>query len=197
MDSQQIVRAIKFYEKKEEEIKILNVKKEMIDSEIKSKLSIIEKLTRQEEDTKRAADVIQECLNVFNEQYLNRIKKLLNAALKFVFFDQDYEFVFELKNKEIEFTIMDHQKNLQKPLSKLGGGIRVVISTFLQIFFITERKNQKILLLDESLYAISEKYREKFYTFLKTHSKENSFHILIISHDETANKYMEHIVEIN
>ena len=98
MDSQQIVRAIKFYEKKEEEIKILNVKKEMIDSEIKSKLSIIEKLTRQEEDTKRAADVIQECLNVFNEQYLNRIKKLLNAALKFVFFDQDYEFVFELKN---------------------------------------------------------------------------------------------------
>jgi hypothetical protein len=93
MDSQQIVRAIKFYEKKEEEIKILNVKKEMIDSEIKSKLSIIEKLTRQEEDTKRAADVIQECLNVFNEQYLNRIKKLLNAALKFVFFDLDYEFV--------------------------------------------------------------------------------------------------------
>ena len=193
-----IKNAISVYEEKENELKILTMKKELTLAGIKEKTKTIEELIKKEENTKRASDVIQECLNIFNEQYLNKIKKLLDAALKFVFFDQDYEFVFDLKDKDkkVDFAIMDHQKNLKKPLTKLGGGLRVVISTFLQIFFITERSNKRILLLDESLYAISEKYRENFYTFLKTHSRENEFYILIISHDATANKHMQHVIKI-
>lgn len=178
-------------------LKTLKIKKEL---EIETRVNLSEEVTKLKEDietTKESSDFIQLQLNLFNKKYIDRIEKLINKALAYVFYDENYKAKLEIKDKKLELLLEDKTKELTKPLSKIGGGIRIVISVFLQIFFIIERNLEKLLLLDESLYAVSEAYRERFYNFLKIHSKENNFHLLIISHDERTEKYMDNVITIN
>lgn len=179
-------------------LEMLKIKKELLESD-RLKLSTEVNLLKEEiEDTKEASEFIQSNLNAFNEKYLERIRLLINKALKYIFYDQNYEIVIELENKKINFLLKDHIKDgLTKPLSKVGGGIRIVVSVFLQVFFIMERNMERLILQDESLYAVSEIYRERFYSFMKMNSKENNFYIIAISHDDRTERYMDDIISIN
>lgn len=131
-----------------------------------------------------------------NDKYINKIKSLINKALLYIFDDEIYEIDIEIDDRKIEIYFIDKIKNIRKGLGRIGGGIRVVIATFLQLFFIQTRGFNKILFCDESLYDVSQEYREKFFEFLKKFCDKNDFKIVIMSHDTTMRKYIEHIVEI-
>ena len=139
---------------------------------------------------------VKKAIEEYNSQYLDQLEILVNNVLKYSFHDQHYEFKIVPEDKKIEFMIIDHLKGIEKTLDKFGGGISIVISIFLQIYFITERNKKRIILADECLYAISEKYREKFYAFIKKYSQENDFYIFVISHDQSTSKYMDYNYDI-
>lgn len=192
-DSERVLEKI---DKEIDKLKTLNIKKEL---EIEARVNLSKEVAELKDDmevTKEASEFIQLQLNLFNKKYIDRIEGLINKALSFIFFDASYEAKLEIKDKKLEVLLKDNDKNLIKPLSKVGGGIRIVISVFLQVFFIIERKLERIMLLDESLYAVSEAYRERFYSFLKLNSKENNFYLLVISHDERTEKYMDNVITI-
>lgn len=135
-------------------------------------------------------------INDKNKKYLEKVQTTINKALAFIFDDSMYEFVIEMKDKEIEFMLFDRIKGLTKKLNKVGGGVRVVISVFLQMFFIETRTFRKVLFCDESLYDVSEEYREKFFTFLNKYCLKNDFRIVIISHDTSIEKYIQNVLYI-
>lgn len=178
-------------------LEMLKIKKELLEEDRLKLSTEVNELKEDIENTKEASEFIQSNLNAFNEKYLEKIRVLINKALKYIFYDQNYEIVIELGNKKIDFLLKDNIKELTKPLSKVGGGIRIVVSVFLQVFFIMERNMERLILQDESLYAVSEIYRERFYNFMKMNSKENNFYIIVISHDERTERYMDDIISIN
>ena len=187
---------LKKIDKEIDKLKTLKIKKEL---EVDTRVNLSKEIAELKDDievTKEAWDFIQTQLNLFNKKYIDRIEGLINKALAFIFYDESYEAKLEIKDKKLEIMLRDNGKDLTKPLSKVGGGIRIVISVFLQIFFITERNLERLMLLDESLYAVSEAYRERFYNFLKLNSVENNFYLLVISHDERTEKYMDNVITI-
>ncbi len=139
---------------------------------------------------------LNKIINDKNKKYLEKVQTTINKALSFIFDDSMYEFTIEMKDKEIEFYLFDRLKGITKKLNKVGGGIRVVISVFLQMFFIETRSFRKILFCDESLYDVSEEYREKFFTFLKKYCIQNDFRIVVISHDPTIEKYIQNVLYV-
>lgn len=139
---------------------------------------------------------LNKIINDKNKKYLDKVQTTINKALSFIFDDSMYEFTIEMKDKEIEFYLFDRLKGITKKLNKVGGGIRVVISVFLQMFFIETRSFRKILFCDESLYDVSEEYREKFFTFLKKYCIQNDFRIVVISHDPTIEKYIQNVLYV-
>lgn len=117
--------------------------------------------------------------------------------MTYVFDDEMYEFEISIDEKKIEFYLYDRTKDLKKTLNKVGGGIRVVIAVFLQMFFIETRGHHPALFCDESLYDVSEQYREKFFGFISKYCKQNNFKIVVISHDTSIEKYIENIIVLS
>lgn len=175
---------------KEEELLFLNKTIEEIKKELDNN---IDELNILEGSFKQYNLIIKDK----NDKYLNKIKLIINKALLYIFDDEIYEIDIETNDRKIEIFFIDKIKSIKKGLGRIGGGIRVVIATFLQIFFIQTRDYKKILFCDESLYDVSQEYREKFFEFLKKFCKENDFKIVVMSHDSTMRRFIEHIVEIN
>ena len=182
-------------EKEKEYTELLNLKKHS-ELNLEEKKGAMEKLKEDLLILDEAVIELNEKINEKNKKYLEKVQTTINKALAFIFDDSIYEFSIEMKDKEIEFYLFDRIKGITKKLNKVGGGIRVLISVFLQMFFIETRSFRKVLFCDESLYDVSGEYREKFFTFLKKYCIQNEFRIVIISHDPTIEKYIQHILYI-
>lgn len=191
-----IKNAIDFLESKEKELEVLATKQVLLQEDRKRNVDKVRIFKEGSEVAKRTAERIQRSIEEFNKQYLKSLEDLVNSVLKYSFHDQNYEFKIVPEDKKLEFKIIDHLKGIEKTLDKLGGGISIIISVFLQIYFITERNHERLIIADECLYAISEEYRERFYHFIRKYTQENNFYVFVISHDKTTSKYMDFGIDI-
>ena len=132
---------------------------------------------------KKAVDLIY-------ERSIVELKDILNSALKYVFYDENYLIEIELtdkRGKSLNFRLFQdgHPVNLRRGT---GKGVRTVISAILHIYYLNS-KNSKILMLDEAYSAVSKEYVDKFFEFLTQICKRLDFKIILITHDERFLKY--------
>lgn len=127
---------------------------------------------------KRAVDLIY-------ERSIGELKDVLNSALSFIFYDEDYSLDIELsdkRGKSLNFRLYQNGKpvNLKRGT---GMGIKTVISAVLHLYYL-QCKNSKILMLDEAYSAISEEYIENFFEFFSNLAHSLKFKIIMITHDK-------------
>jgi len=66
-----------------------------------------------------------------------------------------------------------------------GGSVSTVQSTLLRIVVLTRRSLRPLLLLDESLSAVAERYVPRVGNFLRTLSEKLNLDILVVTHNPT------------
>ncbi len=146
---------------------------------------------------------LDEIIHKNNEQYLGKIEKLLNKAIKTIFYDEDYAIKVISENKKLSFELIDNSNTDSngEPLrvdldDACGGGIITVIGFTLQLFVIEVLGLNKIIFIDEGFMALSESYRPLFYDFINEFCSRTDMKILLVSHDELAKEKAVQEIEI-
>jgi hypothetical protein len=118
------------------------------------------------------------------------IEQVITEGLRTIFYDQDLSFRAELSSKynkvSAEFFICsgdpDNGGIKGSPLDSFGGGPSSLASLILRVLTLIRLNKGKILLLDETLNAISDDYIENTGLFLKSLAETTGIQILMITH---------------
>ena len=137
-----------------------------------------------------AREYYRKAVDIIYERSIVELKDILNSALKYVFYDEDYSVDIELSDKRgkslnIRLFLDGHPVNLKRGS---GMGIKTTISAVLHMYYL-QCKNSKILMLDEAYSAVSEEYADRFFSFLKQLCEKLGFKIILITHDVRFLKY--------
>ncbi len=130
------------------------------------------------------------------------IEQVVTEGLRTIFYDQDLSFKAEVSSKynkiSVEFFICsgdpDNGGIKGSPLESFGGGPSSLISLILRILTLIRLNKGKILLLDETLNAVSDDYIENTGLFLKSLAETTGIQIMMVTHklaylDHSVNAY--------
>ena len=114
-----------------------------------------------------ARQYYKNAVDIVYERSITKLKEVLNSALAYIFYDEDYKVEIELsdkRGKSLSIRLFQEGKpvNLKRGT---GMGIKTVISAVLHMYYL-QCKNSKILMLDEAYSAVSEEYIDRFFEFL-------------------------------
>jgi len=137
-----------------------------------------------------AREYYRKAVDIVYERSIVELKEVLNSALSYVFYDEDYKVDIELtdkRGKSLNIRLYQNDKpvNLKRGT---GMGVKTVISAVLHMYYL-QCKNSKILMLDEAYSAVSVEYIDRFFEFLHQMCEKLGFKIILITHDERMLKY--------
>jgi ABC-type uncharacterized transport system ATPase component len=153
---------------------------------------------------KLSLETMKKVLKPLTEAGIGSLQTLLTSGLNSIFFDRKYTVEFEIadrggdKTSEI-FLIETLDNGIVRRSSArdgIGGGVASVIGTILQVFNILHYNLWRVLILDEPLSDISDKYYDNVFQFFKELIEEKEFEILMISHDRRLIPYADSIFRV-
>ena len=137
-----------------------------------------------------AREYYRKAVDIVYERSIKELKDILNSALQYIFFDENYSIEIELTDKRgkslnIRIFLDGKPANLKRGT---GMGVKTVISAVLHMYYL-QCKNSKVLMLDEAYSAVSAEYVDRFFDFLHQMCEKLGFKIILITHDERLLKY--------
>lgn len=125
------------------------------------------------------------------------IEGVVTEGLKAVFYDQELVLESEVTQKynkvNIDFFLQQGTKDGMvirgKPLESFGGGPASVASLVIRLMTMLRLKRWPVLLLDETLAAVSDDYVDQMGAFLKRLAQSAKIDVLLVTHKQA---YLDH-----
>jgi hypothetical protein len=124
------------------------------------------------------------------------IESVVTEGLRSIFFDQDLSFEAEVgtfRNKiAIDLLIRREHNGIEivgPPLETMGGGISSIASLTLRLLALMRLKKFPLILLDETLSAVSDEYVDATGQFLGKLAASTNIPILLVTHKQA---YLDH-----
>lgn len=177
-------------------IRFKTVRDQLVDELTLTEEEIAELARRQEVLTK-----VSELYRVLMDQMVmgqvRTIETIVSEGLKTIFFDQDLSFRAEVSQKynkiSVDFYICqgdpDNGGIKGSPLDSFGGGPSSIASLILRILTLLRLKRKRVLLLDETLAAVSDDYIEATGLFLQKLAETSNLSLLMVTHKPS---FLEH-----
>lgn len=136
----------------------------------------------------KAKDFYKKAVDIIYENSVGDLKNVLNTALKYIFYDKNYEVDVLIEDKRgtktLSFLLLDLDTGLEVDIKDgIGNGVRVVMSFVIHTFYLVN-KDSRILILDEAYSNLSASYVDRFFEFAKKLCEKKDLCIILISHDE-------------
>lgn len=136
-------------------------------------------------------------IDVIHRYSKTELETILNVALQNIFYDKRYSVKIELEDKRgksLTFLLVDSTISDEEPIesdirNEVGGGVRVVVSFIVQIFYILSKHAYPVILLDEPFTQISADYIDPFFAFIKALIQEKDMMVVIITHVDEFRHY--------
>lgn len=139
--------------------------------------------------------VLDSCATFFNktielkvDEVSTKIEDIINKGLAYIY-SADYKFKLNKSIKRNKTTFSFELINIETGVSGFsetyGGGIMALISFLFRIVVLAILNKPRLIMLDETLSAVSIEYQEKLSTFIKQIADDMGFTIIIISHQPT------------
>jgi len=123
--------------------------------------------------------------------HVRSIESIVSEGLRSIFHDQDLTFGAEVGQRynriAIDFFIEQGTDKLPikgHPLESFGGGPASISSLVLRILALLRLKRWPVLLLDETLGAVSDEYIDQTGRFLKKLAETTGISILLVTHKQ-------------
>lgn len=137
----------------------------------------------------RVSELFRALMDKLVLDHVRSIEGIVSEGLHTIFHDQDLSFTAEVSSRynriAIDFSITQHGENVSisgHPLESFGGGPASIASLVLRILTMMRLKRWPILLLDETLAAVSGEYVDQTGRFLQQLSKSTGIDILFVTH---------------
>lgn len=131
-----------------------------------------------------------------------KTQRLLTEGLKEIFFDQDLSVEARMEESRGKISVdlvTVHKKESSRiegsVLDAFGGSIATVESILLRILLLFRRGLRPVLVLDETLPAVSNIYVDRAARFLSSLCEKMGLDILLISHDQSLVSAATHAYE--
>lgn len=123
--------------------------------------------------------------------HVRSVEALITGGLRSIFFDQHLTFEAEIVQRRdrlcIDFYVRQERSQglyvvRGRPLTNFGGGPATIASLVLRVLVLMKLKRTPLLLLDETLSAISSEYVDQTGLFLKRLAASTHTPILLVTH---------------
>lgn len=147
------------------------------------------------EKSKRRAELLQKSVDVFKEwlddalkQNVGAISDLVTTGLQHIIHDQKLTFKIKQEMKysrlSMRFVIEDESGAEGDPMASFGGGAVLTASLILRLAIMSRLGMGNLLLLDESMNALANKYVPAAASFMRQLSEQTGINILMVTHNE-------------
>lgn len=166
--------------------------RDAVDKQIEDNDQKIKELENEEELLTLVASLIRQLVDAEVTDGVKAVEKLQSEGLAEIFHDQNLAVraeVGESRNKvSVSLLTTRELKNgaIVEGLAdqSFGGSVLTMQSILMRITVIFRRDLRPLLLLDETLVAVANRYVDRAAKFLATLSKRLNLDILLITHDE-------------
>ncbi len=148
-------------------------------------------------------EYMKKIIDVLSRKHINHLEKLLNSAVQTIFYDKDYSIEFEISeyrnNNNLSIYLvetLDDGSTIKTDIKNNGFGLKSIIGLILQVYFILYHNQAPILIMDESLSAISTNYIEYVRELIKSLSDEYGFYFILVNHDPRWNDLADRVYEM-
>jgi len=165
--------------------------RDRVASELAGKQAEVVYLDSEIEIVTKVVELFRVLMDQLVEKQVKSIEKIGTEGLQTIFADLNLSLESEVAPKHnkiaVDFFIRRGVKgsvrsHRGRPLEAFGGGPSSVVSLILRILAIKRMKLWPLLVLDESLNAVSNEYVEATSQFLKSLADKLGFDILLVTH---------------
>lgn len=138
----------------------------------------------QEQDLiERTRVALEQARPLLSASSIKQLESLANTALSTIF-DIQGEVSYDVESKR--FIINDGEKIVDLADSS-GGGLVTALSFTFDLFLLVKNGCRKLLVYDESFYAVSDQYYDDFMAFVRKACADLQVDLLLVSHDARLN----------
>lgn len=136
-----------------------------------------------------AIDYLKEIIELISRQHINYIEKLLDSAVKTIFYDKNYSIKLEISefrnSNSLNILLVEttDEGDIVTDIKNNGFGIQGIIGFVLQVYFILYHKLAPILIADEAMSNLSSQYIPYFKELLNALAKQYNFTFVLVAHD--------------
>ncbi len=159
----------------------------------------VSSLESEETGRRYRADLYQKCTEVFKqwledslEKNIQSMAELGTTALRHVIHDQELLFKIQQDPKlnRLSMKFLIEQDGVEgDPMASFGGGAVVLLSMVLRLAVMARMGMVNMLLLDESMMALANRYVPSAADFMRRLSEETGVNILMVTHNP---EYLAH-----
>ena len=134
-------------------------------------------------------DYLKEIIELISRQHIEHIEKLLNSAVKTIFYDKDYSIkleIAEFRNSNcLNILLIENtdEGEIITDIKNNGFGIQSIVGFILQVYFIMYHKLEPILFMDEAMSTLSSQYIPYFKELINALANQYNFHFVLVAHD--------------
>jgi DNA repair exonuclease SbcCD ATPase subunit len=154
----------------------------------------IETLREEEEKLKYRADLHQKCAEVIKawledslQSNVDSIADLATSGLQHIITDQTLAFQIQQEQKYNRVAmrfVVDDNGVTGDPMDSFGGGAVSIISLVMRLAVMARMKMGNLLLLDESMGALANKYVPGAASFMRQLADQTGINILMVTHND-------------
>jgi DNA repair exonuclease SbcCD ATPase subunit len=155
--------------------------------------SQVNSLSKEESEATYKAELYQKCSEIFKSWLEDSMKRnvdsmaeLATTGLRHIIHDQNLKFDIKQESKYNRLAmkfVLENDGVEGDPIQSYGGGAAVIISFILRVAVMSRMKMANLLILDESLLAISQSYVPAAAAFIRQLSEETGINILLVTHN--------------
>lgn len=169
----------------------LSLRRSMEEATLASLQCDLEDLRDTSSDLAKVSELFQLLLDQLVNQQVKSVQDVVTDGLRAIFHDQELAFEAVVSSKHnrawVDFFIRrgaegDPGSHRGKPLEGFGGGPASVASLILRVIVLLKLKRYPLIMLDESLGAVSEEYVDRTGQFLRTLCDKAGIDILLVTH---------------
>lgn len=156
----------------------------------------VDALTAKLETLAKVEELFRALMDRLVLDHVRSIESIVTEGLRTIFHDQELSFGAEVAQRynrmSIDFFIEQGTDKLPirgHPLESFGGGPSSISSLVLRILALLRLKRWPVLLLDETLAAVSDEYLDQTGLFLRKLAETTGISILLVTHKQS---FIEH-----
>jgi chromosome segregation ATPase len=165
--------------------------RDQISGDLEAKHQEVVTLSGQVERLTKVGELLRVLMDKLVTDQVKTIEGIVTEGLRAIFFDQDLKFEADVSQKynkvAIDFFLRQGDESMAvrgPPLESFGGGPSSIASLVLRLLALLRLKRAPVLLLDETLAAVSDDYLDAAGQFLKKLAATTKIDILLVTHKQ-------------
>jgi hypothetical protein len=164
--------------------------RDQVASELDTRIKEVDTLAARVDVLAKVGELFRALMDRLVLSQVRSVEAVITEGLKTIFFDQVLSFEAEIVQRynrvNIDFFIREEHDGGKyvvrgRPLSNFGGGPATISSFVLRLLVLMKLKRWPVLLLDETLSAVSPEYIDQTGLFLKKLAQSTGTPILLVT----------------